>query len=192
MARPKSFDRDDVLDRAVELFWSQGFDATSMSDVRRAMGIGRQSLYDTFGDKDQLFAEVLDRYLAWNDAALAEALPEGAGLDALRAFVVGVVDRVTSEEPRRGCLLMSTCGEVAGRDGEVSAHTERGLDAMTRTFTRVLRRAVEQGEVRADLDPVVAGRMVTATLAGVNLLAQSGASRESLVAVVDQALAGLR
>ena len=191
MGRPKAFDRDQALDQAVQLFWAQGYDATSMSDLRKAMGIGRQSLYDTFGDKQQLFGEVLDRYIGWNDEILAVAFPADAGVDALRQHLYRVVHTMTDGAPRKGCLLMRTCNQVAPHDDRVAARTQAALQSMTDTFRRVLEGAQSRGEISGDVDPTTAGRYLTSQAAGLGVLAQSGATATELKAVVDTALNGL-
>src|SRR5690349_24968801 len=102
MPRPKSFDQDTVLDQAVQLFWERGYEATSMADLEAHLGLGRQSLYNTFGDKQALFLKALERYR--NDVggeALARLNAPGAGLDAIRSVFHWVVESLTAPGPRR-------------------------------------------------------------------------------------------
>ena len=90
MARTKAFDEDVVLDRAVELFWDQGYEATSISDLEEHLGVGRQSLYNTFGDKRELFVQALQRYASQNRDKLVAALGEpDAGWKALNGHLHG-------------------------------------------------------------------------------------------------------
>src|SRR5919199_5772684 len=106
MARPKSFDQDAVLDQAAQLFRERGYEGTSMADLETYLGLGRQSLYNTFGDKHKLFLKALDRYRKEvSDAALVELTAPDAGLEAIRAFFHAAVEAHTARGPRLGCLL---------------------------------------------------------------------------------------
>ncbi|MDF2694591.1 MAG: Transcriptional regulatory protein [Labilithrix sp.] len=104
MARQKEFDRDDALGRALQVFWDKGYEATSTDDLLKAMGIGRQSMYDTFGDKHRLFIEALERYNAESSAALAERLSAGESpLTALESALFAIADESAASRAR-GCM----------------------------------------------------------------------------------------
>src|SRR5215210_3872796 len=109
MGRPRSFDESAVLDQAVELFWSRGYEGTSMADLEEHLGIGRQSLYNAFGDKQDLFLRALERY-ATRGAAGPEArlTAPGAGLAELRAYFDDVLEMVASSSDRRACMVVQT------------------------------------------------------------------------------------
>src|SRR5438093_12545846 len=97
MPRPKSFDEDVVLDQAVELFWERGYDGTSLADLEAHLGLGRQSLYNTFGDKQALFLKALERYR--RDAAqgpIAHLAAPGAGFADIRKYFTAMVDALTA------------------------------------------------------------------------------------------------
>ena len=191
MARPREFDRDEALDQAVQVFWRQGFEATTMTDLREAMGIGRQSLYDTFGDKHQLFDEALTRYLALNNARLAETLGDNAGLDAIRAFLHDAAHNLSMQQPRRGCLIMNTCAERAPHDVRAAALTEQGLTSTRTAFARVLRGAADRGEISPSTEVETIAAFLTSQMAGLSVLAQAGASENELIAIADAAMAAI-
>src|SRR5215211_2354422 len=119
MARSKSFDQDAVLDRAAELFWERGYEGTSMADLEAHLGLGRQSLYNAFGDKQALFLKALERY---RQHAMREPISiltaPGAGLEAIRAYFSGSIERLTTETPRRACLVANTIVERSSQDPE--------------------------------------------------------------------------
>ena len=107
MARTREFDREEALDRAMHVFWDKGYEATSLSDLLDAMGIARQSLYDTFGDKHALFLEALDRYETHRLGQLQSCLETAPSVTrAFRDMFEGLVDESESVK-RRGCMGVS-------------------------------------------------------------------------------------
>src|SRR5258705_760088 len=106
MARHKEFDRDETLHRAMEVFWSRGYEAASIEDLVKHMGINRQSLYDTFGDKHALFLLALDRYSEAEVRRIFELLERpGSVKKSLRQLFEGTVEKALSDEHRRGCFM---------------------------------------------------------------------------------------
>jgi len=152
MARPRKFDREEALDKALDLFWSHGFEATTMSDLQRELGIGRQSLYTTFGDKHQIFAEALDRYVTSADAMLADRFGPSAGVEAIRAHLHFGAQTLTSGD-RRGCLVMNTCIELAPHDEGARLLTNRHLSALRAHFESAIETSRERGELGPSGDP---------------------------------------
>ncbi len=187
MARPKAFNRQDALGQAMEVFWTRGYEATTMTDLRKAMGIGRQSLYDTFGDKDTLFAEALDRYIAFNDGNVAATLDTEEPLEGLRALFSGRV-RMLAKGFRRGCLMFNTCVEVSPHDTEVASRIESGLGTMSDAIAKSLERAKSEGLIPKGLDTQTTAAFLTTQIAGMAVMAKNGASEETLQAVADLAL----
>src|SRR5262249_21353703 len=121
MARIKAFDPEAVLDRAMLLFWRQGYEATSVQDLVDALGIGRGSLYATFGDKHALFLAALDRYSEMVFAALLPPLQaDGSSRDALQQMFSRVLDLATAPSHPPGCLMTNTLAELGLRDTEVA------------------------------------------------------------------------
>src|SRR5215211_1091932 len=109
MPRPKSFDQDAVLDQAVQLFWERGYEGTSLAELEAHLGLGRQSLYNTFGDKQTLFLKALERYRRiMSEEVLAPLNAPDASLDAIRAFFKASVESLTAPGPRRACLVANT------------------------------------------------------------------------------------
>ena len=185
MARPREFDREEALGKALQVFWTQGFEATSMSDLQRALGIGRQSLYNTFGDKASLFREAITAYECMAGDSLASQFGPDGGLESIRAYFHLVARRLTEGSPRRGCLLLSTSLERAPHDAEIAAVTQRGLEAIRGSFAGALRQAQAAGELAATADVEVLAALLTHHNAGMSVLAGSGASEESLRAAAD-------
>jgi TetR/AcrR family transcriptional repressor of nem operon len=192
MPRPRSFDEDAVLDQAVQLFWERGYEGTSLADLETHLGLGRQSLYNAFGDKQALFLKALERYQrAVRDETLAHLNASGAGLDAIRAFFKASVGSLTAPGPRRACLLTSTILERASRDADALLRCNHARAELERAFRRALAQAKTRGEVAKDIDVEATATLLVIQGYGLNVLAKTGATAEELNAAVEVLLAGL-
>ncbi|MEM7183898.1 MAG: TetR/AcrR family transcriptional regulator [Spirochaetota bacterium] len=190
MARRKEFDRRQALEKAMEVFWSRGYEATTMTDLRLAMGIGRQSLYDTFGDKDKLFAEALASYTKLNDENVKDVLKEQDGIKAVRTLLEARVKMLSSGH-RRGCLMMNSCVELALHDEAVANQLKKGLATMHREIERALARALEQETLPKKVSIAETADFVLAQIAGMVVLSKTGASHKQLQNVADKAMAAI-
>src|SRR5512141_139357 len=140
--RPRSFDMDAAVERAMGVFWSRGYHATALPDLLQATKLSRGSLYAAFGDKHSLFLLALDRYIADALARMdTEFDPRREPVDGLRAYLAGYVDRTSGVNGRRGCLLVATAMELAGHDAEVDRRVGSFFKAMEARVTDVLCRA---------------------------------------------------
>jgi len=188
MGRPKEFDRDAVLDRALELFWDRGYEGTSMSDLVEQLGIGRQSLYDTFGDKRALYLLALDRYRQEGNRTpwhLLEELPLRAGL---RALFVAVIDWIVENPQGRTCMLVSAAAERAPLDADVTARFCQSTQQLEQRFADRLRRAKASGEIGAHHDVQAVARYLANTLYGLQVTGKGVTDRAHLLQIVDVAL----
>ncbi len=192
MARPKAFDREAALDVAMDLFWTHGYAAISMSDLQRAMGIGRQSLYDTFGDRRQVFQEVLKHYLEGMAEYSGALLGGEDGLAAIRAYFDTLVRDKTTGTVRRACLLFNTCGEVAPHDPEIKKQVRKGVVALQKRFELALGRAQEQGTLALTADVHSLAIFLATQSGGIVLLSKGGSTRKELRAAVDIALSAVK
>jgi TetR/AcrR family transcriptional repressor of nem operon len=192
MARPKAFDTDAALVRAMELFWEQGYAATSMEQLVTTMGISRQSLYDTFGDKHRLFLAAMDAYCAMLEAAMLAPLRQaGAGLQALHDTGMGIIDFLVQFPKRRACLMANTTLELAPHDETVAAKVRAHLHNMESAFRHVLGNAQARGEIapRSDLDALA--KYLVGMAHGLMVMAKSGADRATLTTILTTAVAPL-
>lgn len=192
MARPKAFDPDTVLDQVTHTFWAQGYANTSIADLEAATGLGRQSLYATFGDKHELFLRSLERYACRASAGVVQANASSAqGLDALRDYLLASVDAIT-DSGWQSCFMVNTILEFGGRDADVRSRCNSNTRQLASVVTRTLLDAQARGELRDDADVPALARMLTAQLYGLSVLAKDGASRADLVASVLALVAQLR
>src|ERR1700740_396023 len=104
--RPRALDADEALDRALEVFWRQGYEGTSLSDLTAAMGINRPSLYAAFGNKEQLFRRALNRYLSGPAACVGEALKEPTARQVAERTLRGVVEQMSDPKRPKGCMVV--------------------------------------------------------------------------------------
>lgn len=176
MARPREFDEDQALDAAVGVFREHGFEGTSASMLVDAMKIGRQSLYDTFGDKWQLYCSSLRRYTSSETAAHIAALRSGPkAIDGICAMI----DRVVVDAGT-ACLGVSSVCEFGQTRKELTAiRAAAGRTFYSAIATRI-REAQDEGDVAADVDPEDAAAFLTANFSGMRLAARDGAGSEQL------------
>ena len=188
VARPREFQREEALDKAMEVFWTQGYEATSMTELHTAMGIGRQSLYDTFGDKRDLFTEALGRYLGGLRGLLGGLSDADDGFRAVRAYFDATVQRLTSSTPRRACLMFNTCMELAPHDTDIQKQVGRGVRDLRGALKAALTRAQAQGNLAADANVERLAMFLTTQLGGMAVMAKGGFSKKELQAAADLAL----
>ena len=181
MPRPKEFAENIVLKRAMDLFWRQGYEATSLQDLEQAMGMGRQSIYNAFGDKHRLFLTALDRYYHKLFSGLMSALERrDASLSEVRDFFRNTVNIYAAQKERRACLLVNATMELALRDASVAERIRVHQGRVESAFRHALRNAREKGELARRVDPDVAARSLTCTTLGLAVLAKGGASKQTL------------
>ncbi len=189
--RPRCFDESQVLDRALELFWKDGYASTSMQSLLAHMGISRQSLYNTFGDKRRLFLAALDRYIDQRASQMLSMLEApGAAYPEILAFFERLGDSPPSDEPR-GCLIGKSCMELGDEDPEVAQRVHGFFSRTVDAFRHALENAVTQGQIE-ELNAPATARHLTATLNGLGLLAKGGVPHEQLGEVVEVSLSVLR
>lgn len=192
MARHKEFERDEALYKAMEVFWSRGYNAASIQDLVKHMGINRQSLYDTFGDKHALYLQALDRYGEVEGRRIFELLEQpGSVKKALRQLFVGVVEGSLRGGQRRGCFMGNAMSELAGRCKETAARTCSSMAATEEAFYRTLLRGKKEGELEGVRDPRAVARFLYSSLQGLILMAKATQDRKTLEDVVKVTLSVL-
>lgn len=193
MARTKEFEPERALERATDLFWTRGYEATSTRELLDAMGIGQGSFYGTFGDKRTLFLTVLDRYREAAEASTVSTLEEaGSPREAVGAVLRDMVDVLAGqEEPRRGCLLANTAVELAPHDPEVGERISRYVARMEGAFEQAVRRSQAAGEIGTHHDARAVARFLVSSTLGLRVMAKTGADRRTLEDAARVALGAL-
>ena len=188
LGRPRSFDIDGALDRALLVFWRKGYEGASLSDLTKAVGVNRPSLYAAFGDKEALFRKALDRYLNGPAAYTQEALNEPTVRAVIERLLRGAADLNTAQRNPGGCLTVQgalACG-AAGDSirQELAAYRAAGEAALRRRFQR----ANSEGDLPATVNPAELARYVVTIVYGMAVQAAGGATRDKLQNVVEMAL----
>jgi AcrR family transcriptional regulator len=191
MARPKAFDRDTALNAAIGVFAEQGYEGASTSALLHGMGISRQSLYDTFGDKRSLYLEALQTYTSGSVAALTDTLTQGSSpLRSIEAAVLAYALQPAVGKPST-CLGVSAVCEFGRNDAAVNQITDISARSMTLALERRLRAAQGAGEIAAAIDIPTAAQFLVTTLSGLKVAARGGTPPETLTQVVRMALRSL-
>src|SRR5882724_8280162 len=147
LGRPRAFDPDVALDRAMHVFWSKGYEGASLSDLTRAMRINRPSLYAAFGNKEQLFRKVLDRYANGPLAYFGKALAAPKARDVIEQILFGAAKMDSDPRHPAGCLMVQgalACGDAAGSVQKEAAGRRATSEGALR---RRLQRAKREGDL---------------------------------------------
>jgi len=190
VGRPRKFDPDKALESAMKVFWRQGFEGTALPDLTKAMGINRPSLYAAFGNKEQLFRKVVERYgsgqTSYFHAALSQPTARGVA-----EFVLNQAAQMLTAPGHAGGCLMINAGICGGQD---SQKVRKELAARRKSAEVELRLRLESAKLDGDLPPDASpadlARYITTTLYGMSVQASGGASREDLQRVAELALRG--
>jgi AcrR family transcriptional regulator len=188
LGRPRAFDADRALDRALAVFWRNGYEGASLPALTKAMGINRPSLYAAFGNKEALFRKAVDRYDAGPARYTRKAIKEPTARKVVEALLTGIVALLTRPQNPGGCLLVQgalVCGENGKRvRQEMASRRAAGVAAIRRRFQR----AIDEGDLPADTDAQGLARFVATVMHGLAVQAASGASRKELLRVKDMFL----
>ncbi len=171
--RPRGFQVEQVLDQAMRVFWKQGYEATGLVDLERATGLGRQSLYGVFGDKRGLFLAVVEHYFSHVLKPGLDALDAPGSARKNLELVLSAWETTAALPDFHGCLVGNSVPELSAKDEEVAAVLRRKLELMEAAFGRALRRAKQDGEVRADLDVKNTARSLLTLAQGLAVVARA-------------------
>jgi AcrR family transcriptional regulator len=188
--RPRSFDRNEALRRAMMVFWERGYDGASMADLTAAMGINSPSLYAAFGCKEALFREAVELYVATDGSATVRALSEQpTARAAVDAMLRRNAETFAVLEPPRGCLVVLGVGHATPDNKSVNDHLAARRRQVQEQIAKRLERGVADGDLPRGIDIVALAAFYSTVLQGISIQARDGASREALIAVVDCAMA---
>jgi AcrR family transcriptional regulator len=188
VGRPRDFDADEALERAMRVFWQKGYEGASLADLTEAMGINRPSLYAAFGNKEALFEKALQRYADGPGGYSRAALAAPSAREVAARMLQGAVDIQSDPRAPKGCLMVHS-GLASGTEAEpvrkfAIARRREGETALRKRFER----AKAEGDLAAESDPAALARFISAVIYGIAVQAASGASRKDLKTIADQAM----
>ncbi|WP_106401231.1 TetR/AcrR family transcriptional regulator [Actinocorallia populi] len=188
IGRPRGFDADEALERALLVFWEHGYEGASLAKLTEAMGISTTSMYAAFGNKEELFRKALERYTEGPGAYLTRALEEPTALGVATAILAGSVRTTTLPTHPRGCLGVQGA-LVAGDSGNgvrdlLVAWRDDGCSRVRERFQR----AVDDGDLPPETDAGLLARYITTLTFGIAVQAASGVGRDELQETADAAL----
>ncbi|MGH6792567.1 MAG: TetR/AcrR family transcriptional regulator [Methyloceanibacter sp.] len=188
IGRPRAFDMDKALDRALGVFWRKGYEGATVADLTAAMGINPPSLYAAFGNKQGLFCKALGRYKAQRDAFWTEALNAPTARQVAEALLRGTAEFLCNPRNPRGCLAVQ--GALAcGDEAEAARKELENFRISTQAAIRQrFKRALKEGDLPKGTDPAVLARYLATVIEGMSVQAASGASRKELKRVAETAL----
>jgi len=193
MARPLAFDRDAALEKAMQMFWTKGYSATSVADLTAVTGLSKSSLYGTFGGKHAVFLQSIEYYIANVTAQVRSVVDLPAPAHQVIRSVLGrAVDRILEPDGRRGCFLNNSAVEVGPDDPAAAERCRAGLALMEDTFHRLVVRAQGEGGISPDRDSRALARFLTGTVNGIMVIGKANPDRRTLDDIVEAAMTALR
>jgi TetR/AcrR family transcriptional repressor of nem operon len=192
MPRTKSFDEKEVLERATDLFWAQGYNGTPPQTILDGTGLSRSSLYDTYGDKHTLFLKCLRYYRATETVAGIRYLDEAPDpAAAIRRLFQGYWEFAQAYRQNKGCLMVNTLNEVAPHDSEVAEIVQENRQALEDAYFRAIRRGQQQGKINKIHPPRALARYLVNTLWGLTTQIKLGIEKKVADDIVKIALSAL-
>ena len=192
MPRVKTFDEDQVLEKAMELFWKQGYNATSMQNLVDALGINRASLYDTFKGKKELFVRAFQRYRARSKSFLKETLlPKADIREGFRAVFLAELEGGEQDCDSKGCFVVNSTTELAPQDEEITAIVCENRQVVISTFQSYLDYGKKAGQLSPDKDTLALAHYFFTFFNGLKVISKLTTPREELEKMVETALGAL-
>ncbi len=185
----KSFDMEEAIDKAIEVFWKKGFEATSMADLTQAMQINKGSLYNAFGSKKALFDRALARYDQKNRAErLAKLRQLDDPVAAIKAFFDGLIDEARGDPRNLGCFVINTAQDLPNQPPEVSETIKASLSDIEEFLRDAIQRGQHSGQVSRSIDPHTTAQALLSMVVGLRLLSRGAAGIPVLESVRDGAM----
>jgi TetR/AcrR family transcriptional regulator, transcriptional repressor for nem operon len=181
MARPKEFDREEVLQKALYTFWEKGYEATTLHDLLESMGINRSSFYNTFEDKQTLFRQVMSLYYQQTAIKRLTILQKAkSAKQGLRDYFSHNIDVAVAEYNPGGCLLTNTATNLKTIDQEITQSIAKGVDRLEQAIYSLLEKGQRSGEIAANKDIKAIARLTLAVSYGLNIAARVNPNRDVL------------
>ncbi len=191
MGRPREFSEDQALNAAMRVFWEKSYEGATLTDLTNAMGINRSSLYSSFGDKQELYRRVLDRYASGPASFMHYALQAATAREVVAKIFEGAVKALSDPHNPRGCLTVQGALACGSESRSVQMETVEFRRRAEDRLVHRLRRAQKQGDLRRDSDPAEIAKFVVTVVNGLSVQAANGASSKEMKRVTEMAMRGL-
>jgi len=192
IGRPREFDVEEVVGRAMEVFQTNGYEGTSLVDLLEGTGLSRGSLYKAFGDKKTLFLAALDRYTAENSGNLKRNLEAGHPYEAIQAALFAIAKASSFTSGERGCLVVGSAAEMAGKDPDIKGRLKQTFSRMQGLLKAAIVRGQKQGAINSEQSPDALARYLLCLIEGLGILGKTGRAEKEMVEIVNVALRALK
>jgi TetR/AcrR family transcriptional regulator, transcriptional repressor for nem operon len=193
MARPKAFTENTALEKAMNTFWKKGYHNTSMQDLVDGMGINRASMYDTFGDKHQLYVKSLENYREINNCNLSKAIEnEPVEREKIRIILRFLVDEALADFENKGCFFTNATLEMLPKDAAVSEVVFDNFAKMNAMLTEIIANAQAKGEIQNTASAKSLADFVQCNIGGIRVLAKTLPAAQQLYSIVDNVMEVIR
>ena len=187
--RPREFDIDAALDKAIVVFTEKGYYGTSVSDLGTALGLTAGSIYKAFDDKRAVFIAALERYIALRTERLRQALESArTGRERVRTLLALYAASSYDDDGRRGCLIVSSAVELAISDPEIAGRVAQSLDVHEKRLALFIRQGQEDGSVPAHVEAAATARLLLCVMQGMRVIGKTGRSKKEMNALIDKAM----
>jgi AcrR family transcriptional regulator len=188
--RPLSFDRETVLERAMHVFWRQGYETTSISDLTTAMGITAPSLYAAFGDKEGLYREAVQRYRKGPGGYSVCMMSDPHDTRAVvRELLVSAANNMSCPETPSGCMIVMSGVNCSPESADIQLLLTECRTGFETDLTARIQHGIDHGDVPASVSPGALAKFYSAVLCGMSMQARDGATHDALIAICDAAMA---
>ena len=187
MPRSKTFDKEVVLNKAMELFWEKGFHATSIQDLVTHLGINRASLYDTFGDKEKLFLSSIESYIEHNQNNIKQYLSQFENVvEGIRSlFHMGIDQALSDRNCIKGCFVVNMTTELLPGKGDMEALLQANMKSFVKVISQTIKSGQAQGQVNTSINPREFAKLLFSFNNGLHVVAKLNPSKSELKAQVD-------
>lgn len=191
MARPQEFDTEAALNSAMRVFWSKGFEATSLVDLMQATGLSKSSLYGAFGDKRDLFLSAYDAYRRDRAREMRLILETGSARQAIETFFCKIINDAAVVEPSNGCMSTNQAVELAPHDALVRNRVETDFQLIEDALAQTVERGQREGSIRPGTDPRKLARLLVVAFPGLQVMVRAGSAKPRLTDAMELLLSSL-
>lgn len=193
MARPLEFDKNVVLERAMEVFWEKGFESASLQDLIDAMDLSKSSFYQAFKSKQDLYAAALNHYVDLMSANLSNNLDSSnSGLEFIENTFLEIAENAPLRAGQRGCFLMNTATEFAQKNEEIAILTNNGLKKFESVFARAIKKAQSSGEISLSKNAETLANFLICNMSGLKTMVKAGIKTATLRPIVNMIVNSLK